>query len=238
MLMSLVSVGPFRSLKVKFLGIIGKEMKDINLDKVLEEIKKRNVCLTPGCVQAASHVMEYIDPKVNPCDSFYDFTCGKWMEDHHIKDDRTAVSSFSKVVDGNEEKLKVILETESKDDPFYVQNARVLYKACMNTTRIDERKDEPIRRILKLLGGWPMIDDIYVEGKMTFMNIIELLVDMGLGTGHLFSVGPSIDKHNNSRRLISVRILDGYNVLIRCLSSFLPDSVWPVNIGSKRTNCP
>ena len=32
-----------------------------------------DICLTPGCVHAASKILEKIDEQVEPCDDFYKF---------------------------------------------------------------------------------------------------------------------------------------------------------------------
>lgn len=40
-------------------------------------ISDDDVCLTPGCVHAASKMLEQMDPLVEPCDDFYNFACGK-----------------------------------------------------------------------------------------------------------------------------------------------------------------
>lgn len=37
-----------------------------------------DVCLTPGCVHAASKMLEQMDSAVEPCDDFYNFACGKF----------------------------------------------------------------------------------------------------------------------------------------------------------------
>lgn len=35
-----------------------------------------DICLTPGCVHAASKMLEQMDDSVEPCDDFYNFACG------------------------------------------------------------------------------------------------------------------------------------------------------------------
>ena len=36
------------------------------------------ICLTPSCVEAAAFILQNIDPDIDPCTDFYNFTCGKW----------------------------------------------------------------------------------------------------------------------------------------------------------------
>jgi hypothetical protein len=41
--------------------------KDSQTDNINE------ICLTPGCVHAASKMLEQLDERVEPCDDFYEF---------------------------------------------------------------------------------------------------------------------------------------------------------------------
>ena len=56
-------------------------------------------CMTPGCVQAASDILSNMDHSVNPCEDFYQFACGGFIEKTVIPDDRTRMSSFSVLSD-------------------------------------------------------------------------------------------------------------------------------------------
>ena len=41
-------------------------------------------CLTEECVQLAALVLSRMDTSVNPCQNFYNFSCGRWMRDNII----------------------------------------------------------------------------------------------------------------------------------------------------------
>ena len=53
------------------------------------------VCMTPGCVTTASEIMENMDTGVDPCQDFFQFACGGFVDRTAIPDDRTRMSSFS-----------------------------------------------------------------------------------------------------------------------------------------------
>lgn len=64
------------------------------------------VCLTPGCVKSASHIIESMDSLVDPCDDFYQFACGGWKESKYINEDQTGVTEFGALRENLNRKLR------------------------------------------------------------------------------------------------------------------------------------
>lgn len=52
-------------------------------------------CMTTGCVKTAAEIIKNMDKEADPCQDFYQFACGGFMERTSIPDDRTRMSSFS-----------------------------------------------------------------------------------------------------------------------------------------------
>lgn len=94
------------------------------------------VCLTPGCVKAAAEILKNVDERVDPCDDFYRYSCGNWIESQVIPEDKTSVSLFSVVQDELDNKLRNLIEQSpnGRESPI-VEKMRNLYESCMNTSK-------------------------------------------------------------------------------------------------------
>ena len=53
------------------------------------------ILLLKGCITTAAYVLDNLDDSVDPCDDFYQFACGGYMERTVIPDDHTRVNTFS-----------------------------------------------------------------------------------------------------------------------------------------------
>lgn len=50
-----------------------------------------------GFYKAADILRDAINETVNPCDDFYEFSCGKWISTHEIPDDTTSYGRYSEL---------------------------------------------------------------------------------------------------------------------------------------------
>ncbi|MCA1825743.1 MAG: M13 family metallopeptidase [Myxococcales bacterium] len=86
--------------------------------------------------------LSIIDPSVKPCDDFYRFACGKWLERTPIPEDRPLWGrAFSEILERNQALLKEIVEKDARgegdpSDP-YARKVGDFYATCM-----DEQKAE------------------------------------------------------------------------------------------------
>ncbi|XP_022251670.1 membrane metallo-endopeptidase-like 1 [Limulus polyphemus] len=85
-------------------------------DRLVEERQesneKREICEKRGCVIAAANLLQNIDESINPCEDFYQFSCGGWIERQVIPDDKSALSVFSLLQDELDKKLREDVSTK------------------------------------------------------------------------------------------------------------------------------
>ena len=69
--------------------------------------------MTKDCVTAAADLLANLDENVDPCDNFYEFACGGFIENKVIPDDKSKYSSFSVLNDKLNEQVKYLLHKTS-----------------------------------------------------------------------------------------------------------------------------
>jgi predicted metalloendopeptidase len=81
----------------------------------------------------ASDILNNMDKDVDPCEDFYQFTCGSFLKNTVIPDDKTSVSQFSKISDELKEKLRILVqEKPEKTEIAPFTNLKHLYQSCLN----------------------------------------------------------------------------------------------------------
>ncbi|KAG7504669.1 membrane metallo-endopeptidase-like 1 [Solea senegalensis] len=168
-----------------------------------------NVCTTADCVSAAAWLLQNMDKSVKPCDNFYQYACGGWLERHVIPE----TSSHHSVIDILRDKLEIVLkgvlETESEQDRDAVKKAKVLYSSCMNESLIEQRDSQPLLRLIESIGDWPVASDDWntttgetwsledTLATLTARYHKKVLLDMNVWT----------DDQDSRRHIICVRLL-------------------------------
>ncbi|GAB1605929.1 neprilysin-1-like [Argonauta hians] len=141
---------------------------------VVRTDEKEEICLTPRCTVASARLIRSIDTSVNPCDNFFDYTCGQWVKRHAIPNDLSSIDTFSVLRDEVENTLRELLETSiSSSDVRAIRKAKILYKSCMNETLIEERSLQEFEKVLVgELGDWPVRNKNWNRNNYNLVNLL------------------------------------------------------------------
>lgn len=133
-----------------------------------------------------------MDTKANPCDDFYQYACGRWIEKTELPSDKPSwVRGFDEVTLRNQKLLKEIFEDYAKGkfepDVPYAKQIGDYYASCMDEKNIEKnaraqfaKQIEPIQKLESVDKLAPLIADLHLKG-----------VDA------LFSFNPSQDMKNS-----------------------------------------
>uniref|UniRef100_A0A1B6ELR3 Peptidase M13 N-terminal domain-containing protein n=1 Tax=Cuerna arida TaxID=1464854 RepID=A0A1B6ELR3_9HEMI len=162
------------------------------------------ICKTDACKQIGNEILSYLDTTVNPCDDFYRFACGGFIDTAEIHSDQVDNSSFSQVGLKVDEQLKIIVsEPPTEDEPSPFRSLKRLFSLCMDEEKLDARGVGPALTIIKAAGGWPVLGN----WKRKRWNILDTYIRLRkfmVGQDSLFQINVVEDIRHNSRRIIQV----------------------------------
>lgn len=153
-----------------------------------------------------------MDTTVDPCDNFYQFTCGNFMANVQLgEEEYKSVGSLA--VDRVRDRMQGIMEEpEQEFDKRSLILTKKFYKACMNTTAIDERGLKLMKDSLRQIGGWPVLEGSnWIEKDFDWKSVTYKLRELGFEFEFFITMDIVPDKTNPSSRIISVRIEKNQN---------------------------
>jgi len=171
--------------------------------------KESKYCLTKECIQTAADLTERMDTNADPCQDFYQFACGGYVEKTIIPEDRSRTSMFSDVGDKLNEQIKGMLEKPILNlDPKPYHLAKSLYQSCMDTANIESRGIQPLLSIMKAMGGWPLLEGPSWEqeqgGNFRWYEQVWRFRDFGYSVDYLLDFSVTVDLKNSSWRVLDL----------------------------------
>lgn len=169
-------------------------------------VGENNVCMSKGCISTAAEILEKMDFNADPCDDFYRFSCGNYIDETVIPDDRTRTSMFSVLGDKLEEQVRGLLEIPvSGEEPKPFKLVKAVFQSCMNTELITDLGLQPLKNILKSLGGWPVLEGAAwsPEGFKWYESVYKFR-KQGYSIDYLVDFSVTTDLKNSSYRILDL----------------------------------
>ncbi|CAG9817173.1 unnamed protein product [Phaedon cochleariae] len=176
-----------------------KESEDIKDDSIM----KIEVCTSVPCVRTATDLLKLIDTKVDPCEDFYRFACGSFLQ-HTDLDNRGFISVQNFIEDEIHSEIRNILEQPIRQEsPKSLDTAKKFYRACMNESAIDAAGLKKIKEILERIGGWPtLLENNWQEDDFDWLAVVHKLREMGVNFGVFYLVSVYRDEIDESRYVL------------------------------------
>jgi putative endopeptidase len=145
--------------------------------------------------EIAQSVSSSMDRSADPCNDFYRYACGGWLENTTIPADQARwVRSFSTITERNRELVRDLLETEGKTPSADPERRQIgdFYAACMDEAAVERAGLKP------LAGLFAEIDK--VKDADSLFTVAAGLSENGVGT--LFGGGAAPDFKNPGMNLL------------------------------------
>ncbi|CAF3334120.1 unnamed protein product [Rotaria socialis] len=168
---------------------------------------RNDICLSPYCIKAANYLIDSIDQSVEPCEDFYQFSCGSWLKNTKIPNDADEQNSFQILDKQLQENIVNLLSTASTNstaEPQSVTNARTLYRSCIDEMKIET---DGVDAILSLINthfdGWPILQGS--SWNSSAFNLTNLLLKLRQYSYNIiYLIGSLTDENNSSATSIYV----------------------------------
>jgi putative endopeptidase len=123
------------------------------------------------------------DPTCKPCDDFWRYATGTWVDKHPIPGDRDRWGKFDELADANRERLKVILDSAAADPNATGDRRKVgdYYASCMDTASVDAAGAKPIQPVLARIAAIQSRQDIAAM-------LVRLELEIGLAPTSITNV--------------------------------------------------
>ena len=114
-------------------------------------------------------------------------------------------------------------------EPKPFQMAKSVYQSCMNRAKIEELGFEPLKSVLKKLGGWPLLEgSSWDEEGFKWYEVIYRLREMGFSTDYLINFSVTTDLKNSSSRILDLD-QPGLGMALEYFMKGLEDPIVQVN---------
>ncbi|GJQ69916.1 Nep2 [Trypoxylus dichotomus] len=166
----------------------------------------KNVCLTEECVNIAAKLLTFVNKSADPCEDFYEFSCGTFMKTTNIPDEKQMVSTITEIEDLVLEQLRTVIEMPIQEsDSKALVLSKKYYKACIDTKSIDNMALTHMQAFLAQFGDWPVVRaDNWNEAEFDWVQTIGLIEKEGFNSNLLMSLAIGVDSKNSSKRIITI----------------------------------
>jgi len=162
-----------------------------------------SLCLTEDCIQASARLSSYMNKSANPCENFYQYSCGGWEEMNSIPEGLGRWGTFEQLAQDNYNHIIGYLSKKPAGNAHEVsKKIHQIFVACTDVDTIVKESPKALEHYLMLTGGW---DETNVTEKETWIIGSNITAEHYYGSDAFFSFDIEPDDFNSSIAVIKVK---------------------------------
>ncbi|XP_020278779.1 neprilysin-like [Pseudomyrmex gracilis] len=162
------------------------------------------LCATNECINSASEILSKLDRTVDPCDNFYKFACGGWLQNNRANQSFPKIDFFSVLTRKTANQLREMLEASNKPgDTMSLLKAKHVFAQCMEDSEPVGRSN--LSAIVNSYGGWPIVMSHHDWNKknLTWQDISTIIHEKQFDNG-LYNIYVFIDSKMSNSNVIYI----------------------------------
>ncbi|CAJ0606430.1 unnamed protein product [Cylicocyclus nassatus] len=167
------------------------------------EDDSKKISFPAGYDIASEYLTKSINFSADPCEDFFEFTCGNWIANHPIPKHRTTYNHFAMLSDKVQEQMRGEFESNEMFGAKSMNALKAIYKKCMDKNELNRIGAKRLIEDVRRFGVWPMLEGDE-KWRVENFDLTSLLIHVSKTRNvHAFiKYYITLDTKNVSRRLI------------------------------------
>jgi len=130
--------------------------------------------------------LKAMDRTVNPCQDFYQFSCGGWIKNNPIPADQSRWDVYGKLTDENLRYLWGLLLSAAKDNAVRTPEQQKIgdyFAACMDEPAIEKAGSEPLKPLLDEIDAAKSLQELAAITGRLHLELKMVSPFFGFGSG-------------------------------------------------------